>query len=131
MGNCSGAVCGVQTRVIQRFDIRNAIATRVVETFQASTEAVFTVHHAAGHYAFVRLITLFTNPFRLQAEINLIHKMVTSSALTQISVINLDTFCMISAIHALLWHLTLHSVLSTNFALSVVYRDDVWCFAAD
>jgi len=39
--------------------------------------------------------------------------MVTSSALAQISVTNLDTFCMISAIHALLWHLTLHSVLST------------------
>jgi hypothetical protein len=39
--------------------------------------------------------------------------MVTSSALAQISITNQDTFCMISAKHALLWHLTLRSVLST------------------
>jgi len=39
--------------------------------------------------------------------------MVTSSALAHISDTNRDTFCMISAIHALLLHLTLRSVVST------------------
>lgn len=44
------------------FDIRNAIASSVVETFQANTGGAVTVHLAAVHYAFVRLITLLTNP---------------------------------------------------------------------
>jgi hypothetical protein len=44
------------------FDILNAIAFRGVETFHASTDAVGTVHIAAGHYAFVSVITRLTNP---------------------------------------------------------------------